>query len=78
MEDIMSLLADTVADVTPLHGAAVAEARERQQRLTKPGGSLGVLEDLSAQLASLAGECPARVPRDVATFDSAAVSSEKG
>src|SRR5258708_26888971 len=58
----MSLLEDTVAAVTPLRASAVAEARERQDRLTKPSGSLGMLEDISAQLAGLAGECPPPLP----------------
>jgi nicotinate-nucleotide--dimethylbenzimidazole phosphoribosyltransferase len=58
----MSLLDDTVAAVTPLRASAVAEARERQERLTKPSGSLGMLEDISAQLAGLAGECPPPLP----------------
>jgi nicotinate-nucleotide--dimethylbenzimidazole phosphoribosyltransferase len=58
----MSLLDDTVAAVMPLHATAVAEARERQERLTKPSGSLGALEDLSAQLAGLAGHCPPPLP----------------
>jgi len=58
----MSLLDETVAAVTPLRASAVAEARERQERLTKPSGSLGMLEDISAQLAGLAGECPPPLP----------------
>jgi nicotinate-nucleotide--dimethylbenzimidazole phosphoribosyltransferase len=62
MEDAMSLLDTTVSGVTPLHAAAVAEARERQGRLTKPSGSLGMLEDLSVQLAGLAGQCPPPLP----------------
>ena len=56
------LLSDTIAAIGPPDGAAIAAARERQERLTKPSGSLGVLEDLSAQLAGLAGECPPPLP----------------
>src|SRR6185503_10701454 len=37
-------------------------ARARLDLMTKPRGSLGTLEDLSAQLAGLAGECPPPVP----------------
>ena len=56
------LLSDTIAAIGPPDGAAIAAARERQEGLTKPSGSLGVLEELSAQLAGLAGECPAPLP----------------
>lgn len=46
----------------------VADAsRAHQLRLTKPPGSLGRLEDLGAQLAALAGECPPPLPRPAAT-----------
>ncbi len=56
------LLADTVAAIRPLDEAAVAQARERQEMLTKPSGSLGVLESVSVQLAGIAGECPPPLP----------------
>jgi nicotinate-nucleotide--dimethylbenzimidazole phosphoribosyltransferase len=58
----MSLLTDTVAAVRPADGAALAAARERHARLTKPPGSLGVLEDVGVQLAGLAGVCPPPLP----------------
>ena len=57
-----SLIADTVAAIRPLDAEAVAQARERQEALTKPSGSLGVLEQVSVQLAGLAGECPPPLP----------------
>ncbi len=57
-----SLLADTVAAIGPPDAGAMAEARELQERLTKPSGSLGTLEDLSVRLAGLAGACPPPVP----------------
>jgi nicotinate-nucleotide--dimethylbenzimidazole phosphoribosyltransferase len=56
------LLADTVAAIQPLDAAAVAQARERQEALTKPSGSLGQLEAVSVQLAGVAGECPPPLP----------------
>ncbi len=56
----------TLAAITPLDGAAVAEARQRQARLTKPPGSLGVLEDISIQLAGLDGSCPPPMPEPAA------------
>jgi nicotinate-nucleotide--dimethylbenzimidazole phosphoribosyltransferase len=40
----------------------MAAARDRQERLTKPPGSLGALEELSVRLAGLAGACPPPVP----------------
>src|SRR5215510_7195927 len=40
----------------------MAQARERQERLTKPSGSLGALEELSVRLAGLAGTCPPPLP----------------
>jgi len=57
-----SLLADTLAAIRPADAGAIAQARERQERLTKPSGSLGVLEDLSVLLAGIAGECPPPLP----------------
>src|SRR5262249_37706829 len=56
------LITETAAAVGQADSAAVAEARERQERLTKPSGSLGALEDLSVQLAGLAGICPPPLP----------------
>ena len=44
----------------------MAEARARQARLTKPRGALGQLEDLSVQLAGIAGICPPPVPAPAA------------
>jgi len=58
----MELLDEVRAGIRPLDAAAVAAARARLDLMTKPRGSLGTLEDLSAQLAGLAGECPPPVP----------------
>jgi nicotinate-nucleotide--dimethylbenzimidazole phosphoribosyltransferase len=55
---VSGLLPRTIEAIRPLDEAAMAAARERQSRLTKPPGSLGALEELSARLAGLAGECP--------------------
>src|SRR5262249_9502313 len=57
-----SLLADTLA----ADAGAMAQARDRQERLTKPSGSLGALEDLSVRLAGVAGDCPPPVPEPAA------------
>src|SRR4029079_17281166 len=40
----------------------MAEARELQDRLTKPRGSLGRLEQLGEQLCGIAGTCPPPLP----------------
>jgi nicotinate-nucleotide--dimethylbenzimidazole phosphoribosyltransferase len=57
-----SLLADTLAAIAPPDAEAASAARERQERLTKPSGSLGMLEEVSVRLAGLAGECPPPLP----------------
>ena len=62
----MSLLDETIAAIVPLDAAAVVAARARQDSLTKPRGSLGALEDVSAQLAGLAGRCPPPLPEPAA------------
>jgi nicotinate-nucleotide--dimethylbenzimidazole phosphoribosyltransferase len=48
------------AAVTPPDAAVAAIARGRQDRLTKPPGSLGRLEDLAVWVASCQGVCPPR------------------
>jgi nicotinate-nucleotide--dimethylbenzimidazole phosphoribosyltransferase len=55
-------LGSTIAAVTRRRASAERAARERLDRMTKPRGSLGVLEDVAAQLAGIAGTCPAPVP----------------
>ena len=59
-------LADLVAGIRPLDATAMRSAREHQDRLTKPRGSLGMLEDISVQLAGLAGLDPPPVPAPAA------------
>lgn len=61
-----SALARVLAAIRPLDEDAVRNARERQDNLTKPRGSLGALEDVSVQLAGLAGGCPAPIPSPAA------------
>ncbi len=51
----MEKLNETIASVGPLDEAAMQATRERQDQLTKPQGSLGVLEELSVQLAGIQG-----------------------
>lgn len=58
-----SLLARTLAAIRPADPQALAAARQRQQILTKPEGSLGQLEDLSIRLAGMSGRLPVPVPQ---------------
>jgi nicotinate-nucleotide--dimethylbenzimidazole phosphoribosyltransferase len=59
-------LEELLAAVRPADADALAACRERQDRLTKPRGSLGVLEDVGVQLCGLAGECPPPLPSPAA------------
>jgi len=45
-----------IPNIHPLDEAAMQAARERQNMLTKPAGSLGRLEELSVQLAGITGK----------------------
>ncbi len=45
-----------IPSIQPLNEAAMQAARERQNMLTKPAGSLGRLEELSIQLAGITGK----------------------
>jgi nicotinate-nucleotide--dimethylbenzimidazole phosphoribosyltransferase len=58
----VSVLDEVLAEIRPLDIAAQDAARQRQAVLTKPAGSLGVLEDVSVQLCGLAGSCPPPMP----------------
>jgi nicotinate-nucleotide--dimethylbenzimidazole phosphoribosyltransferase len=49
----MGLLEQTIARIAPLDPEAMALARARQRRLTKPPGSLGRLEELSIRIAGI-------------------------
>jgi nicotinate-nucleotide--dimethylbenzimidazole phosphoribosyltransferase len=61
-EEPVDPLAEVIAAIAPPDAAAMTAARERQDRMTKPRGSLGVLEEVSVRLAGLAGSCPAPLP----------------
>jgi nicotinate-nucleotide--dimethylbenzimidazole phosphoribosyltransferase len=49
------LLKETIERIGPLDSSAMSKARERQDRLTKPQGSLGRMEAVSVQLAGIQG-----------------------
>lgn len=51
----MSRLEQTIAQIAPLNNEAMAEARARQDVLTKPQGSLGRLEALATHIAGITG-----------------------
>lgn len=55
-------IAELCARVLPADAAAMVEARERQDRLTKPRGALGEIEDVSVRLCGVAGRCPSPGP----------------
>ncbi|MFE0692088.1 nicotinate-nucleotide--dimethylbenzimidazole phosphoribosyltransferase, partial [Streptomyces xiamenensis] len=60
------LLSETLEDIRPLDAQALAEAWERQKRMTKPSGALGALEVISAQLCGLSRHCPPPLPEPAA------------
>src|SRR5712692_1118188 len=49
----MSLLKETIAAIAPLDNEAARRADERLNSLTKPGGSLGYLEELVRRYAAI-------------------------
>ncbi|MDH6217051.1 nicotinate-nucleotide--dimethylbenzimidazole phosphoribosyltransferase [Streptomyces pseudovenezuelae] len=65
-EDPHDLLGETVSQIRPLDAKALGEAWERQKRMTKPPGSLGMLEIISAQLSGLSRQCPPPIPEPAA------------
>ncbi|AOP43116.1 nicotinate-nucleotide--dimethylbenzimidazole phosphoribosyltransferase [Edwardsiella piscicida] len=56
-------LAEIVAAIRPLDDAAQAQARQRQDSLLKPPGSLGRLEQLAVQLAGITAPRPPTVTK---------------
>lgn len=62
-------------EIPVLDRIAMAAARERQARLTKPAGALGRLEELSVWLAGVQGMCP---PRPFAQVRAIVVAGDHG
>ena len=56
-------LADVLKQIRELDAVAAAETQRRLDRLTKPQGSLGRLEELAVQYCAITGECKPAVPR---------------
>jgi nicotinate-nucleotide--dimethylbenzimidazole phosphoribosyltransferase len=65
-ESITESISETIAAIRPPDEAAMRAARAHQDRLTKPPGALGVLEDVSVRLAGLAGTSPPPLPQPAA------------
>ena len=57
------LIDQTLAEIVPLNQEAMAEARARQDTLTKPLGSLGRLEEVSVTLAGIFGQAMPQIRR---------------
>jgi len=62
----VSVLSEVVAAITPASTDAMAAAEARQSMLTKPRGSMGVLERLGTRLCGMYAECPPPLPAPVA------------
>jgi nicotinate-nucleotide--dimethylbenzimidazole phosphoribosyltransferase len=54
-----------LATIQPVDGEAADQARALQDRLTKPPGSLGRLEDVAVRLSAMARQVPPPVPEPV-------------
>ncbi len=64
-EGAVTKLREMLQRVEPLDGRAMREARLRQEVLTKPRGSLGVLEELSIRIAGIRGIPSPRIGKKV-------------
>ena len=62
----MSMLDQTLSSIRPADADAYRAAVAHQERLTKPAGSLGELEDVGNRLAAMAGTCPPPQPEPYA------------
>ena len=56
---------NTISQIEPLDENAMEAAKERQDSLTKPRGSLGILEDLSIRIAGITGNPAPKIKEKV-------------
>ncbi len=56
-------LQQIISTITDLDQGAMQAARQRQESLAKPPGSLGILEDLSVQLAGISGSVKNKIEK---------------
>ena len=66
VDDVPDPIADTLAAVRPVCPQSRAAAAERLDRMTKPRGALGRVEDLAVALAGIARACPPPLPEPAA------------
>lgn len=59
----MDKLKKTLDMIKPVNSRAVEEAQKHLDNLTKPPGSLGVLEDIAKKIAGITGEVKPALPR---------------
>jgi nicotinate-nucleotide--dimethylbenzimidazole phosphoribosyltransferase len=62
-ESALQYLAALADRIAPLDAGAMARAQARQERLTKPPGSLGRLEEIAVQVAGMTGQDLSAVAR---------------
>jgi nicotinate-nucleotide--dimethylbenzimidazole phosphoribosyltransferase len=61
----MKTIAETIQKITGLSEESMKAARARQDQLTKPSGSLGLMETLSVKIAGITGNHRPRLERKV-------------
>ncbi|GJF01799.1 nicotinate-nucleotide--dimethylbenzimidazole phosphoribosyltransferase [Pseudonocardia sp. D17] len=61
-EEPMDLINETVDAIVPASAQARTAARDHLDRMTKPRGSLGRVEDVAVTLSGIAGVCPPPLP----------------
>jgi len=54
-----------LSEIKPLDSQAMSEARERQDELLKPAGSLGTLEEISIQIAGITGQVKNKISKKI-------------